>query len=288
MKRTAVLVAFVVSLAAVIGGSTPATLGAASQPDALTRLRTALGGDRAISAVHSIRMLGTVKREPHNDHVEIKMELPDRFFRTDRYVVTPRQPGVGTPGSRDRYELNIQPTRPVTVGFIGEEVGIIRTNVVDVDPGMTRSGFDGLTVIPSEIRLAVLERPDRIAHMLGVAKTRFAEFVLPLLAGTASAYSVSAASEGHSIIFRGTDARSWQIDLDPATDLPRRMSWTSALPPQAWPGTREPYNQVDFSDFKIVGGLRWPHRWIKTSNGSVVEDTTIDRYELNVSLKFPK
>jgi hypothetical protein len=277
MKRNAIVVAFGISIAAWIGGSTAVTLGAAAQADALARLREAIGGDAAINAVRSIRARSTIKRQPHKDHVEIKVELPDRYLRTVR--------------SQGATELRGGNAHDYVVYYAGEmrQAGpLVPTSPGGPDPGQTTSGFNGLAVIPSWIIIPTERTPHLISQRLVGIQARFAEFVLPLLGRTSPAYVVDAKSEGNAILFRGSGARWWQLDLDPVTNLPRRMSWTTPVPPQGRAGATPSYWQVDFSDYRMVGGLRWPHRLIKSRNGQPDDDMTVEKYELNVSLKFPK
>jgi hypothetical protein len=42
--------------------------------------------------------------------------------------------------------------------------------------------------------------------------------------------------------------------------------------------------QTDYSDFRVVGGLRWPHRLITYRDGHLAEDATVKRYDVNVKL----
>lgn len=276
MARAAVLIALVLGSWAI----PVASLQTDRQPEALTRLREALGGESALSAVRTIRARGTTDRKPYKDHVEIKTELPGRFFRTVRYVNVPAlsrrtatESALREPGLRSAEVLD-------PIG--GEE------------PGVTMGGFDGLTPLPSNSRYENALPPDLSPLRLSGLYVRFVEFVLPLLGNTSSVYPVSTSSDGNSIVFRGNGPRWWQIDLDPATDLPMRMSWTTTVlagatvSKVARPAPQPTYWQVNFSEFKTVGSLRWPHRLVRSRNGAVDEDLTIDRYELNVKLKFPK
>ena len=242
-----------------------AALHPSGQPDALTRLREALGGDAAISAVRTIRARGTTDRKPYKDHVEIKTELPGRFFRTVRYVNGPRL-AMRTATDAAVFEPDVRSTGTVLDAPGGEETGV------------TMSGFDGLTPLPRRSRFESERRPELPGQILAGAYARFAEFVLPLLGNSSSVYPVSATSDGNSIVFRGGAQRWWQLDLDPATNLPARMSWT----------VQKNYWQVNFGEFKMIDGLRWPHRLIKSRNGAIEEDTTIEHYDLNTKLKFPK
>jgi hypothetical protein len=270
MSRAIVLIALVLGTGAIPVASLPS----GSQADALTRLREALGGEAAISAIQTIRARGTTDRKPYKDHIEIKTELPSRFYRTVRYLNPPVLDRRSASESAV-FAADNRTTGPGLEGFAEY-------------PGVTMSGFDGLTPLPQRSRFESERRPELPGQILAGAYARFGEFVLPLLGNSSSVYPVSATSDGNSIVFRASGPRWWQLDLDPATNLPTRMSWTTSVPPN--PARTAPLNywQVNFSDFKAVGGLRWPHRLVKSRSGAIEEDTTIDRYDLNIALKFPK
>ncbi len=42
------------------------------------------------------------------------------------------------------------------------------------------------------------------------------------------------------------------------------------------PGVTVVQSQIDFSDFRTVGDLRWPHHLVTQENGKVTDDTTIE------------
>jgi hypothetical protein len=42
--------------------------------------------------------------------------------------------------------------------------------------------------------------------------------------------------------------------------------------------------RIDFSDFRVVGSLRWPHRLVTYRDDYLVEDMTVNRYDVNVKL----
>ena len=263
MMRTAVLAAFITGIGAFHS--------AASQPDALTRLREALGGETALSAIRTIRARGTIDRKPDKDNIEIAVVLPDQFLRTVRTFRTSRQPRWTT-RDYDMHDISLSRTTAMIVDVYGAG-----------ETGIQVSGFNR-TVPVRDPGSYGPETPGSAERRLESARARFAEFILPLLGNTSSAYSVEATSEGDTITFRASSDRSWRLELDPATHLPSRMTWTTPVPPQARAGAVPSRWQVDFSDFKIVEGVRWPHRLIKSRNGTVDEDSTVKRYEINLEL----
>jgi hypothetical protein len=264
MKHATALAAFITSIGVI---QTPAF-----QPDALTLLREALGGEATLSAVRTVRVRSTISRKPHKDYVEVAVALPDRFVRTVRYFGAGELPGGSLLGSLGLEE------DPGTWG------GHIVPNRAGGSPGLLMSGFNGPTPLPESSRYELERRPELLPQRLGDAHARFAEFVLPLFGNTSAAYPVEASSDANTITFRAAGGRSWRLALDPVTHLPSRMTWTSPVEPAAAKGTLPIDWQVDYSDFRLVDGLRWPHRFIKSRNGAVDEDSTIERYEVNLKL----
>jgi hypothetical protein len=271
MMRTAVLAAFITGIGAVHGAASQA----ASQPDALTRLREALGGETALSAIRSIRARGTIDRSPDKDNIEIAVVLPDQFLRTVRTFRTSRQPRWTT-RDYDMHDISLSRTTAMIVDVYGAG-----------ETGIEVSGFNRMVPLRDPGSYGP-ETPGSAERRLESARVRFAEFVLPLLGNTSSAYAVDAISEGNTITFRAPNDRSWRLELDPATHLPSRMTWTTPVPPQARAGAVPSRWQVDFSEFQPVGGVRWPRRLIKKLNDAPYEDARIKKYDLNLNLKIAK
>jgi hypothetical protein len=111
-----------------------------------------------------------------------------------------------------------------------------------------------------------------------------AEFLLPLIAGTPASYPVVARSEAHAVHFSAIGGREWRLELDPVTHLPANMSWTYPLQPTAPLKAKPQRVRTEFSDFRVVGGLRWPHRLITYRDGQLAEDATVKRYDVNIKL----
>jgi hypothetical protein len=267
MKHTAALAAFITSIGVMHG--------AAVQPDALTLLREALGGETALGAVRTVRVHSTISRKPHKDHVEVAVAFPDRFFRTVRYFSVSESSGGSATHVDIHSDLGVDP------GTWGAHIVPNRKGGA---PGLLMSGFSGPTPLPESSRYELERRPELLPQRLADAHARFAEFVLPLFGNTSAAYPVEATSEANTITFRAPADRSWLLTLDPVTHLPSRMTWTAPVPPSAPKGARPSEWQTDFSDFRLVNGLRWPHRIIKSRHGRVDEDSTIERYEVNLKI----
>jgi hypothetical protein len=298
MKR----IAFVIGLAVLL---VSVRMHGAPSPDALTMLRAALGGDAALGAVKSIRARGTIDRRvlriPEcrssgacDAHFDLAVALPDRFVRTVHAVG-----GMGSGWSIDEARNPDSSSWPQR----GE------VPVGGVDRLTTVMGFDRGTPIPAPTWYEIKEHPEYVAPRLDNSQARLAEFLLPLMGATPASYPVVARSEAYSIIFSAVGGRECRLELDPVTHLPGRISWIYVLrptPPGAgavqfhsprfgedapvWSQGRLPRPPVapkpqttwiELSDFRVVAGLRWPHRLITYRNGSFVEDMAVKRYEVN-------
>ena len=256
-------IAFVVGIGVFAGAS----FNAAPPQEALAQLREALGGEAALGAVRSIRARGTIEAKPHDDHFDLAVALPDRFVAIERRLRwTDASWSTGwadVPGNwPQRFE-------PILVGG-GESASEFVT------------GFDGN--IPLPIRYDAKKNPGDVARWLERPRAKMAEFLLPLIAGTPASYPVFARSEAHAIHFSAAGGREWRLELDPVTHLPANMSWTYPLQPMAPPTAKPQRVRTEFSDFRVVGGLRWPHRLLTYRDGQLAEDATVKRYEVNVKL----
>src|SRR5262249_40038815 len=74
--------ALVASLLGALVVASPSRMSASGQ-DALARLRAALGGEKALAGVQTLRARGTIAERPFksslNGHFDIALALPDRF-----------------------------------------------------------------------------------------------------------------------------------------------------------------------------------------------------------------
>lgn len=306
MKR----IAFVVGLAIAF---VSARTNSAQTQDSLTMLRAALGAE-ALSTVQAIRARGTIDRPQHKTsrcqqsrtceaHFELAVALPDRFVRTVHSTGA-----GGSDWSIDEWgspNSNSWPQRGEVLLSTGGDAGRTRTSVL---------GFNGETPIPAPTWYEIKEHPEYVAPRLDSSHARLAEFLLPLMGATPASYPVVAKSEAFAITFSAVGGREWRLELDPVTHLPARLTWTYALPPtppgagavlinstrMTWddvaPSPRaalsrwaqtpaKPHEmRIDFSDFRVVGGLRWPHRLTTYRDGYEVENATVNRYEVNVKL----
>jgi hypothetical protein len=309
-------IAFVVGLVLLIVSAR--TQGAPSQ-DALAMLRAALGGEAALAAVQNISARGTINRAQHKAsrcqssrtceaHFELAVALPDRFVRTVHSIGSSGHAwSIDEWGSRNSISW---PQRGEVLLTAGGGEGDTHTSV---------TGFNREAPIPAPTWYEIKEHPEYVAPRLDSARARFAEFVLPLMGATPASYPVVARSEAYAVTFSAVGGREWRLELDPVTHLPARISWTYTLPPtppgagavlvngsrMSWDygyyGAEGPVRSIsrfppalttsksqtmsiDCSDFRLVSGLRWPHRLITYRDGDLVEDMTVTRYQVNVKV----
>ena len=316
MKRIPFVVGLVIVQLGVLVSAQ--TLGSSTQ-DALTMLRAAVGAEAALGAVQTISARGTIDRpqlktsrcqssRTCQGHFELAVALPGRFVRTVRSVgASGHSWSIDEWGSANSISWPQRGEVLLTAGGGEEDT---RTSVI---------GFNHETPIPAPTWYELKEHPEYVAPRLESAHARLAEFLLPLMGATPASYPVVARSEAYAITFSAAGGREWRLEIDPVTHLPARMTWTYALPPtppgagavlinsarMTWtyegregadsplpraarsrtvPAPATPHvMQIDFSDFRVVGGLRWPHRLITYRDGMLVEDVTV-RYDVNVKL----
>ncbi len=260
-----VVSAFVAGIVVLVTGSP----NGAMEQDALTRLRAALGGETALGNVQTIRARGTIANKPLKNHVDIACAIPARFVRvicgfswSDASWSTDWAYAPGT--WQPRME-------PALVGG-------------DISDHEHVSGFDGMALLPERSRAYWASNQEAAAVSMDSAHARLAEFILPLLGATPTSYPVEATSEGNAIMFRAAGSREWRVDLDAVTHLPTRMSWSYPVPPNATSSAKRTQAVTEFSDYRPVGHLNWPHRLVTTLDGNRVEDATVTRYDVNVRL----
>ena len=265
-----------------VGGQTP------DAASVLTRMRQALGGDAAIAAVRTFSVSGTESRNigPHSAtaSVEIHAELPDKFVRVRR---------VATPFSDDHVE---------SFGFNGDARVWKRISNIPHPP----SPYDATPELRAEgDRKAVLS-----------SKQEFSRLAVPLI-GQATVYPMDAVSEGQVTLdgraadvlrLTAADGYTARLFVDASTHLPSMISWMGIphivmsttsiekvqggqvvgrtplqLPPTGDPaaGRALVERRLYFSEFKVDGGLNWPHRLKEVVDGEVISETRLGKFKIN-------
>jgi hypothetical protein len=239
-----------------------------TQSDALTDLRNAMGGEAALTGIRSIRVTGKVRAPNRQDagHVEMSFQHPDKFVR-----ITRLPPGMSDHTSEGRLLIRDVP------GAVNQEPLSTSRMTPDLNQELSmvaaRSGFNGARSLSSGEGMSITEAN------VGGARRQYARFVIPLMTITTAAYGTTTASQPGRVSFTADDGITWSLALDPLTRLPATLSWIGVTP-DGQPIPRAQWSTA-FSDFRKVDHVTWPHRWVTSLGGKVVEDVLVDKFELN-------
>jgi hypothetical protein len=294
MQWTVSALALLVLAASSSGSSSADTQTAATL---LAQTRIALGGDAALAAVKTFTARGTIDLTLGDrtmpGRIAFDAILPDRLLRTMRRTMD-RGP-LGTAIVTD-YE-----------GFAVDEP--IREVVApDMPVPMILRGPEPAT---PEAAAAARER------QLRARQRRFVPLLLALFAESPAAYPLTFSAMGRLDLPAGAvdvvevldGNRAWRLFLDHATHLPSRLTWMSGpmmgvavqstvsvnratgevvsrsnpppLPANPTAGMPDVDWAVDFSDYRDVDGVRWPHRIVQTIDGASHEDIRIRTFAIN-------
>lgn len=256
------------SLAA-LAVSVALALPAATQSDALTDLRFALGGDAALARITSIHASGKIEvpNRVGSGHIDVYFEFPDKFVRITRLPPVMTQ---STSQGRLLIRGRVADQDPVSGDRMMPDLN------VDESVTTTRSGFNGDTIIRGR-------GAGGWKSVLGRNSHHYARFAIPLLASTTPSYRTDATSDMGTVRYAGADGMTWSLALDPATHLPSALTWTQI----AAIGRQRPSAQtwtMKFSDFRKAGDVTWPYRMVMTLAGTTIEDVRIDKYEINTKI----
>jgi hypothetical protein len=286
------------TLVAVAGTYTGAQAPAPPAKDAgpiLAAARTALGGEKRLSAVKTFTATGRTRQVRGENLVpiefEIFVELPDKYVRKD--------------------EIPAQETGVTAAGFNGDDLlqepappPMPAAPQMTAPPGApspsTGSGQAGPPRNPSAARVATL-------------KQDFARLTLGMFAASFSAYPMTFSYVGEAEAPQGkadvVDAKgpgnlTLRLIIAKDTHLPIMVSWTPPAPPQRGgrgdmggraapgpaapppstpgqaPGT-PPENHIYFADYRDVDGMQFPFRLRRAVGADTIEETTFDRYRVN-------
>jgi hypothetical protein len=260
--------------------STPAVDPAA----VLAAAREALGGDARLSAVKTFVATGRTQQVRGDNLVpiefEISCELPDRYVRKD--------------------EIPAQESGPTTIGFNGDELIQLPATVP-----VARAGG------PPPPTPAELDAQRRARAT--TAKQDFVRLTLGMFAGSFSAYPLTftyvgqaEAPQGKADVIEAKGPANFTVRLFVYRDthLPIMVSWQgpppnatrgAAGPPSAAgaPSTQGPAApaapppleyRIYYADYRDVGGLKFPFRLRRAVGPDTVEETTFDRFRVNVKI----
>jgi hypothetical protein len=269
-------------LAALVSISGGVTAQSKDPAPILAAARQALGGDKKISAVKSFSAAGRTRQVRGENLVpiefEIFVELPDKYLRKD--------------------EIPAQESGPTASGFNGEEW------LQDPPPPATPAppatppgapagaGAPGRGPGPGAAGPAGPAGPARnpAAARVTTVKQDFARLTLGMFATSFSSYpltfkyaAVGEAPEGKADILDVVGPANFaaKFVVQQQTHLPVMLMWQQPSPnPQVKPTE----NRVYYADFRDVDGLKIPFRIRRAVGGDTVEETTFDRFRINVRI----
>ena len=232
----------------------------------LAATRAALGGEDRIKGVRTFVATGRTRQLRGDNLVpiefEMQAELPDRYSRHE--------------------EVPAQDTPPTTLGFDGDAL-------IQIPPAAApaaRRGGPG----PPQPALTPQERVNGLKQdfarlMLGMFAVGPAGVTLTFTDG---GEAESPQGKAHVINVAGLGATPTRLFLDAQTNLPLMVSWQAApagareaAPPLETAAVEQ---RLFFADYRTVDGLRLPFRIRRAVAADTVEETTFDRFRINVKI----
>jgi hypothetical protein len=268
-------------------------------PDAATVLakaREALGGEKKLSAIKTIVAEGQTRKIRGDNLVpivfEINIELPAKYSRRDE-----------TPAVESGY---------TTLGFSGDDLIQLPVPSTPVMPPMAQRTGGPPPPTPEQMAAAMAaQRKTRVATI----KQDYARLMLGLFASSTDAFpltfkrtGIAESPQGKADLLEATGPNNFKVNflINQETHLPVMISWTPPAPPArpgaAAPGARPggapasaspmpptapaapPEQRLYFADFRDAGGVMWPYRIRRAVGPDTTEETTFDRFKLNVKI----
>jgi hypothetical protein len=275
-------------MAAVLTGSSIVAFG--QSPDAaqiLVGARTALGGDKNLTAVKTFVANGRTRQLRGNNLVpiefEINCELPDRFVRKDE--IPAQDTDVSVSGFAADTLIQFPPPQagrgrgPARDSGAGQDGGGRAAPPPSDLPGGARGdtrGRGGPPMNPAQARLTAVKQ-DFARLMLGVFATSFPSYPLTFKYG-----GVGEAPEGKADVLdvNGPGNFSARFVVQQDTHLPVMLMWQQPAPGQPAPVEYRMY----YADFRDVNGTKWPFRIRRAVGGQTIEETTFDRIRINAKI----
>jgi hypothetical protein len=209
--------------------------------------RAALGGEAKIAGVKTFIATGRTRQVRGENLVPIEFEIQAEL--PDKY---------------SRYdEFPAQDAGPVTAGFVG----------------------DALVLIPRP----PAAQEAMLRQRLGAAKQDFARLMLGMFATSTAAFPLTYSYVGQAeapqgkadvIDAKGPNNFTARVFIAGDTRLPIMLSWQPPGPP----GKPVPEQRLFFADYRDVNGLKLPFRIRRAVGSETTEETTFDRYRINVRI----
>jgi hypothetical protein len=267
--------------AVVLGASSLVAVGQA--PDAaqiLAAARTALGGEKNLTAVKTFVATGRTRQLRGNNLVpiefEINCELPDRFVRKDE--IPAQDTDISVSGFSADALIQFPPPGAARGGGPGPGGGGRAAPPGDLPAGARADGRGrgGPPPNPAQQRLTTVKQ-DFARLMLGVFASSFPSYPLTFKYG-----GVGEAPEGKADVIdvSGAGSFSARLIVQQDTHLPVMLMWQQPAPGQPGPVEYRMY----YADFRDVNGIKWPFRVRRAVAGQTIEETTFDRIRINAKI----
>lgn len=265
----------------------------------LAAARQALGGEKRLSAVKTFTATGRTRQIRGENLVpiefEIFVELPDKYVRKDE--IPAQESGVTAAGFNGDDLLQEPPPPPMPA-----------PPQMAAPPGAaspsTGPGQGGPPRNPSAARVATLKQ-DFARLMLGMFAASFSAYPM-----TFSYVGEAEAPQGKADVVdaKGPGNVTLRLIIAKDTHLPIMVSWTPPAPPQRGgrgdmgarggapgpaapqPGAQgptpsaPPESHIYFADYRDVDGMQVPFRLRRAVGADTIEETTFDRYKVNVKI----
>jgi hypothetical protein len=247
----------------------------------LLKAREALGGEKKLGSIKTIVAQGETRQIRGENLVpivfEINIELPGKYSRRDE-----------TPAVESGYS---------TSGFSGDDLIQLPQPTMPIMPMAQRPGGPPP---PTPEQMAAQQAAQRKARVAAL-KQDYARLMLGFFAMTTDAFPLSFQRTGIAespqgkadvILATGPDNFKANLLINVDTHLPVMVIWTAnpaaAAParPAAAPArpAAPPEIRLYFADYREEGGVIWPHRIRRATNGETTEETTFDRFKLNAKI----
>jgi hypothetical protein len=249
-------------IAAAVLGAAAVSTPAQGPPDAasvLAAARAALGGEARLSAVKTFVATGRTRQLQGDNLVpiefEISCELPDKCIRRDENL------------ARDGG--------PTTIGFSGGD--LIQVPAPPPLPAAA-AGRAGPPGTPPAAALA--------ANRVNTTKQEFTRLWLGMFAAPHPSYELTFTAAGQAEAPQG---QADVLDVKGANFAARFFVFQGTRLPimLSWQGTGRGgpvENRLYYADYRDVDGLKFPFRLRRAVGPDTVEETTFDRYRLNVRI----
>lgn len=287
MRKTSAISTFLLLLT--LGMASPLASQTPSSEEVLAAAREALGGDQALAAIEALSATGEYRRlmgeREISGQATVELRLPDKLRREEE---------MGIPGGPQFTRITV---------LNGE---------ASWSDGRSRGGGPGVVMRFGQGGPGGRELSEEDRARMRDAQTRRMKAELERLRlawllradGELKHVATAEAEDGKADVFETTaaDGRAVRLFIDQVTHLPLILTYEAPVPrmrivrggerpspEEIERMRREPPQMAEFElrfdDYREVKGVMLPHLLISSANGNVVEEWTIEKYEINPSLE---